>query len=128
MEVLTRLLQRHFSLLIVLITTVISTQSGCKETPPKISLSDPTTGVACVMDRDVKGLRRYLKAGGDPDATDRNGMSLLFLAANRHVSMVRELLSYHAAVNNPVGGILATPLFSTKDVQTAKLLLDHGAD
>ncbi|EQD24655.1 MAG: ankyrin [Leptospirillum sp. Group IV 'UBA BS'] len=76
-------------------------------------------------------VREKLDQGADPDETDRNGKSLLFMAASRgETRMVRLLLHYGASPDYPdISG--KTPLYQAASngySEIVRLLLAHGAD
>ncbi|MCL4485338.1 MAG: ankyrin repeat domain-containing protein [Nitrospirae bacterium] len=96
----------------------------------------PAWSAPRVSDADVNGdavsvVREKLDQGADPDETDRNGKSLLFMAASRgETRMVRLLLHYGASPDHPdISG--KTPLYQAASngyTEIVRLLLAHGAD
>ena len=76
-------------------------------------------------------VREKLDLGADPDEADRNGASLLLVAASRgETRMVRLLLHYGASPDLPdISG--KTPLYQASSngyPEIVRLLIEHGAD
>jgi uncharacterized protein len=79
---------------------------------------------------DLAAVRHYLDRGGDVHTTDRNGWSLLLLAAGEgNTPIIRLLLDAGADVNQ-IWGNWYSPLVAAAiagSVRAVKLLLERGA-
>lgn len=79
---------------------------------------------------DVGEVRSLLDAGMDPNSTDREGYSLLMLAAREgHISIVRLLLNHKVKVDqqNPVGETAVMLAAFKGHLETVKLIHARGA-
>jgi uncharacterized protein len=84
-----------------------------------------------VRQNDLETAQLLLKAGAKPDATTRYGVTPIYLASvNGNAAMIDALL--HAGVSpksaNPGGETALMTVAKTGSVESAKLLLDRGAD
>jgi len=86
---------------------------------------------AAVDENDSGYVRRWLKAGGDPNAKDRSGQSMLYVATGPHGGdeVLEVLLSAGADPN--IGHFGYTPLMNASswaNDEAVALLLRSGAD
>lgn len=87
--------------------------------------------VSWIQNKDIGRLEEWLEAGGDPNALDAAGASLLFHAAGvkKGGDLTKELLEHGADPNLGQGG--TTPLMVAAgklSMESAEWLLDAGAD
>lgn len=98
---------------------------------PASSWADPRILFSEIRNDSLGTVREKLDQGADPDETDRNGASLLRIAASRgETRMVRLLLHYGASPDLPdISG--KTPLYQASSdgySEIVRLLIEHGAD
>lgn len=73
-------------------------------------------------------IKSYLKDGNTPDVVDGRGKSLLYNAVyNSHRDLVTLLLKYHADPNFGEFSPINSAIYDD-DIDTVKLLMNHGAD
>lgn len=86
---------------------------------------------SCIKHGNYSSIEDYLKNGGDPSLTNRNGWSLLMSAAFKGNSRILRLLLEHQARLEDASGVGETALALAVGggyVKCAKLLLEWGAD
>lgn len=83
------------------------------------------------LDGDLVTIQRLLERGASPDSADREGSTLLMLAARSgHVPVVSYLLRQKASVNarNSFGDTALMAASLKGQVEVAKVLLENGAE